>query len=460
MKNLISGIMAVALVAGPASAQQPHVTTTLPSATVKLNGASGGGGSGTGFVCDAGDLVCLFQAPAGYAVEIISDSGITFTGDVSNEGDWSLSTSSNEMRPATTLSSTGTVLGSNVRCSTGGGAVVGTLLASEATTGRFVYVTRSGANTCTIGVESGHTLDGVTDGTTTIANGGSKTFKQSGDTAWITTTEYPVTGTLSGLTAGKLILATGAAAGADSAITHDSTTGVTTFAGSGPKLVLNDFAGGATPAILYWDLANQLFRFRNSTDSADVNLYANVVSALSSVQAGGFSTVGDSFGLYDDGYAGAPYLTIKAGGEIAWPLTAGSATQRINDKGLQISQSKALVDATATAFSRVAVASNSYEGGVLHYTIFATDATDYQNRSGSVSFSVLNVGGTETCVFGTAADAVNVSAGTLTVTWDCAAGTDTVDLRATADTSLASTTIFTIQARVDLTSGIATVTPQ
>lgn len=130
-----------------------------------------------------------------------------------------------------------------------------------------------------------------------------------------------------------------------------------------------------------------------------------------------------------------------------------------NARGQQGGKSKALVDGTATNIWQVAVANNSYEGFTLDYTIFATDGTDRQVRAGSIPVAILNNGGTETCVFGTATDAYNGSTGTLAVTWDCTAGTDTVMIRANADTSLASTTTFTIESRPNLTSGTATVTP-
>lgn len=321
MKNLISGILAVALVAGPASAQQVP-TAKLPQVTVKLNGASGGG-----------------------------------SGDIT------------DVNIATTAPITG---GAN--CATG-------------------------ACSFTLGLTGG---------------------------------------TLSGLTATKLPVATGAAAVGDSAITHVSATGVTTFGGSAPSLVIG--AQSVTESALYGPGMDLIF-----TDFLKFVVGGSVVGFVNST--GGLSVANIS-------NSGNIHQTTSTS-VIGW----NGFDQVVTSTGLQISRSKALVDATATAFSRVAVANNSYEGGVLHYTIFATNATDYQNRSGSVPFAIRNLGGTETCTFGTASDAYD-GTGTLTVTWDCAAGTDTVDLRATADTSLASTTIFTIQARVDLTSGIATVTPQ
>lgn len=196
MKNLISGILAVALVAGPASAQQ--VTTKLPSATVKLNGASGGG---------SGDIT---------AVDIATTSPLT------------------------------------------------------------------GGTTCATGACS-FTL-GLTGGT------------------------------LSGLTATKLPVATSATAVGDSAITHDSTTGVTTFGGSGPKLV---FAPAGTPAILLkYDSGLGGIAVRDGTDSAlgRIDASAMVANTFYGVNLLVLSSVSVSSNTYD----GTGGLRGPSGMTITW----------------------------------------------------------------------------------------------------------------------------------------------
>lgn len=253
MRQVLSGaVLSLILCGFWAAAQQPHVTQTLPSATVKLNGASGGGGSGTGFTYDAGEGAWIFTPPSGASDTRILSDGISLQDAAGTDimamdatlGATTyiaarLAAGAIETRDYASLSATGTITGANVQCETGGGAVVGTLDADAATIGRFVYVTRSGANTCTVAVESGHTLDGVTDGTTTVADGGSKTFKQTSSTAWITTTEWPSAG-VSGLTATRIPVATSATALGNSLITHNSTTGVTSVAGTGPSLTITD----------------------------------------------------------------------------------------------------------------------------------------------------------------------------------------------------------------------------
>jgi hypothetical protein len=123
---------------------------------------------------------------------------------------------------------------------------------------------------------------------------------------------------------------------------------------------------------------------------------------------------------------------------------------------------KALTDATATTFVRVAVPSNGRQGGIVEYCIDANDATLYQTRCGSVPFSFVNEGGTESCTgFGTPSDADGTPTGTLTVTFDgTSASADTCDIRANATSSLTETTLQ-IDYTVRLFGNAATaVTPQ
>lgn len=122
---------------------------------------------------------------------------------------------------------------------------------------------------------------------------------------------------------------------------------------------------------------------------------------------------------------------------------------------------KNLTEAAATAFVRVAIASNSQLGGIIHYTVIANDATDYQSRAGSVPFAIVNKGGTETCTIGPVSDAAAVSVGTLTITaFDSdTTPTNAVDLRCNATSSLTQTTLA-IRYWMEITSPQTTITPQ
>lgn len=499
MKKLLSGItLGIVLCGLYATAQQPHVTQTLPSATVKLNGASGGGGTGTGFTYDAGEGAWIFTPPSGASdTRILSDgislqdaAGVDIMAMDATLGATTyvagrLAADAIEVRGSSSLAASGTITATNIQCSTSGGAVVGTLNATAGNVGRFVYVTRDGANTCTIGVASGQTLDGVTDGTTTVPSAGWKTFVQTTSTAWVTAGSYPVTGTLSGLTAPFIPVAASATSVANSPLS----VGTAAFDGSEPQAgTYIDFPTNSSAGALYehyrlW--TSDITRHGSlvvtngagtpwGITASSFNVFGagaisqNTASLVGTVRfnAVGFATPAMQFfdNANEIGWGPtiySPNTQIKRDANATIGIYDGGSTYgQLNVGTIQQSYSKALVDATATDVVQVPVASNSYEGFTMDYTIFATDATDYQVRQGSVPVAVLNVGGTETCVFGTATEAVNASAGTLTVAFDCTAGTNTVMVRANANTSLASTTVFTIQQRINLTSGTAVLVPQ
>jgi hypothetical protein len=132
---------------------------------------------------------------------------------------------------------------------------------------------------------------------------------------------------------------------------------------------------------------------------------------------------------------------------------------------VQGSKSKTLTDNTATAFVRLSVADDDYEACAFGWTAYAEDAgTDArQVRKGRTNVAILNNSGTEACNFSASADdqAILVTGGTLTCSFDCnSASADTVDLRATCDTSLDATAeTLTFEYRLDCESTV-TVTPQ
>jgi hypothetical protein len=111
---------------------------------------------------------------------------------------------------------------------------------------------------------------------------------------------------------------------------------------------------------------------------------------------------------------------------------------------------KALSEGAATDVVRIGVAASTGRGGVIEYTVHANDGADFQTRGGgSFSFSVQNIGGTETCTMNPAApdqtndsNAATISSGTLTYAWTCTSAVDaTVDLELNATSSLTQTTL-------------------
>lgn len=210
VKNLFLALLASFsfLAAAQAPGQIVGGAKKLDLGATPLTGSTAGG-SGTGWTYDAGEGAWIFTPPSGASdTRILSDyislqdaAGVDIMAMDATLGATTyvagrLAADAIEVRGITALSSSGTITATNIQCSTSGGAVVGTLNATAGNVGRFVYVTRDGANTCTIGVASGQTLDGVTDGTTTVPSAGWKTFVQTSPTAWVTAGSYLPAGTV------------------------------------------------------------------------------------------------------------------------------------------------------------------------------------------------------------------------------------------------------------------------
>jgi hypothetical protein len=107
-------------------------------------------------------------------------------------------------------------------------------------------------------------------------------------------------------------------------------------------------------------------------------------------------------------------------------------------------QTKTLTDNVVTAFTNINfVGANAGTiGGRLGYNISAWNATDYQSRTGFLTWTAVNKAGTVTCALstvGAATEVVAVSAGTLANTFTCVPNGNSIDLKAQADTSLTPT---------------------
>ncbi len=132
-----------------------------------------------------------------------------------------------------------------------------------------------------------------------------------------------------------------------------------------------------------------------------------------------------------------------------------------------VAQAKALTAASATSFVRINVPALGMAGGIVEYSIQASDGTDMQSLSGLLPFSVVNKAGVETCTIGatstqneTLVAASSVS--TLTNTFTCSTSpTNGVDLQANAVSSLTETTLQIVyQIRLNGAVGSPTITPQ
>lgn len=130
---------------------------------------------------------------------------------------------------------------------------------------------------------------------------------------------------------------------------------------------------------------------------------------------------------------------------------------------------KTLTESSATAVVAIPVVSDQGTGGTLKYTVFASDGTNQQGRSGEVRFAAVAEGTTTTCaVFGVDITATGIAgptanpdqtedgsgtgaitSGTLTYGWTKTQGSNLCTLNLNAVSSLTQTTLQ-IQYRVDL----------
>jgi len=122
-------------------------------------------------------------------------------------------------------------------------------------------------------------------------------------------------------------------------------------------------------------------------------------------------------------------------------------------------RSKTLTETTATSFADISIAAGEYVAGECLWAVYATDATDFQMRTGRLRFVAVNKGGTITASVnevGTPEPAL--SAGTLAVTNTIATGASKITLQSNATSSLAQTTLA-LRYRIDLLTTAAIITP-
>ena len=148
--------------------------------------------------------------------------------------------------------------------------------------------------------------------------------------------------------------------------------------------------------------------------------------------AGAFEVDGASYFDGTTTHAGA----LIAGGTSNLTITAPAVVLADNQQDL--------TGGSATTFVRIAIATETHNGGTIQYGIHADDGTDFQTRVGNASFALVNKAGTEACdvQIGAASEAIVATTGSLTGTFSCASNAaDTVDLAYNAASSLTETTL-------------------
>jgi hypothetical protein len=163
--------------------------------------------------------------------------------------------------------------------------------------------------------------------------------------------------------------------------------------------------------------------------------------------------------------AGGRATGSAAGGNVriqaSTSLGTGTTAQTLADRDLVVAKAKTLTDNSATTFLRIAIASDSAAIVQILYEVDAENATDQQVIGGIATVPIINDAGAETC--GTiveAGEANTVSVGTISATITCTgAGTNTIDLAMTSDSSLNVTPLLTYRVLSASSAGV-TVTPQ
>ena len=127
--------------------------------------------------------------------------------------------------------------------------------------------------------------------------------------------------------------------------------------------------------------------------------------------------------------------------------------------GLYGFRSKTLTEGVATSFADISIAAGEYVAGECLWAAYATDATDFQMRTGRLRFVAVNKAGTITVsVNEVGTPEVAVSAGTLTVASTVATGASKITLQSNATSSLVQTTLA-LRYRIDLLTTAAVITP-
>lgn len=119
---------------------------------------------------------------------------------------------------------------------------------------------------------------------------------------------------------------------------------------------------------------------------------------------------------------------------------------------------KTIVDGSATSLFEVAVAAAASVGGVVQYSIFASDGTDHQALTGTVTYAAVNKAGTTTVTVTntTAPEAKAVSSGTLTTAWTGVDSTNKITVKVQPTGSLTETT-YTVVYTVFPLRGVVTI---
>lgn len=223
--------------------------------------------------------------------------------------------------------------------------------------------------------------------------------------------------------------------------TNNTWTGANTF-GGGSTTIIAGSSGSVARAnddgrILFGTANNADLRF-NTTETPDT-FFGTTPSLSNSWNLAEIADVGFDFNNGPCGTAACTnpqYIVHDKDQNV-------TNYQAIGLSGLSGKFVVTLVEASATAVVQIPVAAEAGESGQFLYTVYATDGSTPQVRSGRVLYSVVNDGGVETCLLGTPEELDNTpGASTLTATIACdTAPANAVNLTINATSSLTQTTL-------------------
>jgi len=146
---------------------------------------------------------------------------------------------------------------------------------------------------------------------------------------------------------------------------------------------------------------------------------------------------------YKGSYDASNYFTMRSDATGSLTVTTTGQKVQINDR-LIIAPAKTVVDGVATGIFEVALPAGAMTGGRADYTVTATNGTDYQSHTGTVSWAAVNKAGVittdvATSTGGSGLEVIALSFATLADVWTCVSGAGKITLTQNANSNLPGT---------------------
>jgi hypothetical protein len=187
--------------------------------------------------------------------------------------------------------------------------------------------------------------------------------------------------------------------------------------------------------------------------SASNNEVGGIIDCVATDVTGASEDFKFVFKLMAAGAAAASVFEVSSNGVF---------TQTLASKK-DYSGSKVLSDGVATGFVEIAVATGEFLGGVVEYSIYVTDGTDFQSHAGSVAFVAVNKAGTVTSdieeTYGPAAEAEVATSGTLSDDFTITNGSGKITINCKANTSLTPSANYPVLKYSVMLHSANTITP-